>query len=182
MSSTQDIEVTGGRTASRRGSRWHLFWGVLLIAAGALAVLMPLVAALATVLVLGWLLILGGAFEFADAVQGHGRKGWRFASAILTLAAGVAILVAPLAGVAALALLLGAFLLAGGIVRALFAFQLRPLRGWGWVLADAVLSIILGVLILVGWPESSVPIIGLLAGLWLAFTGIWRIVLRRVLD
>src|SRR5690606_32668699 len=51
--------------AARRepGRGWQIAWGVLLIVAGVLAVLMPGIAALATVLVYAWLLILSGAFE-----------------------------------------------------------------------------------------------------------------------
>ena len=53
----------------------------------------------------------------------------------------------------------------------------KPARGWGWVLADAILSIVVGILIAWGWPGSSIPFIGLLTGFWLLFSGIWRIAL-----
>ena len=51
------------------GSGWQVVWGVLLIVAGILAVLMPGVAALATALIFAWLLIFGGAFEIVYAIQ-----------------------------------------------------------------------------------------------------------------
>ncbi len=161
------------------GRGWQIAWGVLLIAAGILAVLMPEIAALATALVFGWLLLFGGGFEIAYAIhtRGHDGFGWKLASGILTLVLGLAILLVPLAGVASLALLVGAFLLLGGITRAALAWRLRPRRGWGWILFDGLLSIALAILIVLGWPQSSIAIIGLLTGFSLIFSGIWRVLL-----
>jgi len=73
--------------------------------------------------------------------------------------------------------MIGAFIFVGGIFRLLLAFRLRPQKGWGWVLFDALLSIVIGGLIAWGWPASSIAFIGLLTGFWLLFTGIWRIIL-----
>lgn len=166
-------------TASSAG--WQLAWGVLLIISGILAVAMPGVAALATVLVLAWLLVLGGVFEIAYAIQTRHIEGlaWKLASGVLTLVLGGVILAAPVAGVASLALLVGAFLFVGGIVRTLLAFRLRPRRGWGWVAFDGLLSIAVAILIAIGWPQSSIAFIGLLTGISLISTGVWRIAMRR---
>jgi len=163
------------------GEGWHVAWGVLLIVAGVLAVLMPGIAALATILWLGWLLVFGGGFEIAYAIhtRAQGGFGWKVASGIVTLVLGIAILVVPTAGIATLALLVGAFLFVGGILRTVLAFHFRPRRGWGWILFDGVLSIVLAIAIAVGWPASSIAFIGLLTGFTLIVTGIWRIVLRR---
>jgi uncharacterized membrane protein HdeD (DUF308 family) len=166
----------GGSPRSRGGS---ILWGVLLIVIGILALLMPGIAAIATALTLAWLLVLAGVFEIGHAIQTRQRSGfgWKLASAIVTLLLGISILVFPAAGVATLALWIGALLLAGGVLRLILAFRLRPARGWTWVLVDAVLSIVVGGLIAWGWPASSIPFIGLLTGFWLIFAGIWRIML-----
>ena len=166
---------------SMPGRGWQIAWGVLLIGAGILAVLMPAIAALATALVFAWLLIFAGACEIIYAVQtrsSHGF-GWRLASGILTLLLGLAILFVPVAGVASLALLVGAFLLLSGISRTMLAWRMRAYRGWGWVMFDGLLSIALAILIAIGWPASSLAIIGLLTGFTLISTGVWRIVLAR---
>lgn len=178
MATTSDI-----RSNAVPGSGWIIAWGVLLIIAGVLALLMPAIAALATALFLAWLLILGGAFEIAYAIhtRSHRGFGWKLCSGLLTLALGIAILVMPVAGVASLALLVGSFLLLGGIARSILAFQLRPLPRWGWVLFDGLLSIVLAFLIMLGWPESSLAFIGLLTGFSLIFTGVWRIALGNYL-
>jgi uncharacterized membrane protein HdeD (DUF308 family) len=163
------------------GSGWQVVWGVLLIAAGVLAVLMPGVAALATALIFAWVLIFGGGFEIVYAVQTRARHGfgWKLASGVLTLVLGIAILVVPVAGVASLALMVGAFLFAGGVTRTMLAFRLKPQSGWGWVLLDGLVSIAVAILIAIGWPQSSLAFIGLLTGFSLIATGVWRIILRK---
>ena len=167
----------GAGSPHHRG--WSILWGVLLIVFGVLAIMMPEVAALATVLTLAWLLVFAGVVEIVHAVQTRERQGfgWKLASGIVTLLLGLFILVFPVAGIASLALWIGAFVFVGGIVRVVLANKLRPASGWGWVLFDGILSIVIGILIAWGWPASSVPFIGMLAGFWLLFTGIWRIML-----
>jgi len=61
----------------------------------------------------------------------------------------------------------------------MLAFKRRPRRGWGWILFDGALSIVLAILIAAGWPSSSITIIGLLAGFSLISAGMWRIMLAR---
>ena len=168
------------RTDLPRHSRgWVVFWGILLIITGILAILMPEIAALATALTLAWLLIFAGGVEIVHAIQTRHRRGfgWKLASGIVTLLLGLSILLFPVAGIASLALLIGGFVFAAGVVRLILAFKLRPQKGWGWVLFDGLLSIVIGGLIAYGWPASSIAFIGLLTGFWLLFTGIWRIML-----
>jgi uncharacterized membrane protein HdeD (DUF308 family) len=181
MANTTQTNLGNAATGPAASSGWQLFWGILLILAGILAVIMPGVAALATALVFGWLMVFSGVFEIAYAFQtrAQGGFGWKLASGILTLLLGIAIVFVPLAGVASIALLVGAFLFAGGIARTVLSFRMRPRRGWGWVLFDGLLSIALAILILIGWPASSIAFIGLLVGFSLIFTGIWRIMLRH---
>jgi uncharacterized membrane protein HdeD (DUF308 family) len=174
-------DATPGAPLGVSGGGWQVVWGVLLIVSGILAVSMPGIAALATALIFAWLLIFGGGFEIVYAIQTRSRDGfgWKLASGVLTLVLGIAILIVPVAGVASLALMVGAFLFAGGVTRTMLAFRLKPQSGWGWILFDGLLSIAVAILIAIGWPQSSLAFIGLLTGFSLIATGIWRIVLRH---
>lgn len=170
---------TSGSGPHTHGRVWSIAWGVLLIIVGILAILMPGVAALATALTLAWLLIFAGIVEIVHAFQTRRRPGfgWKLAAGVITLILGPCILLFPIAGIATLALWIGAFIFAGGIVRVILAFRVRPAKGWGWVLFDGILAIVIGGLIAWGWPTSSIAFIGLLTGFWLLFSGIWRIML-----
>ena len=167
----------GALHTPRRG--WSIAWGILLIVIGIIALVMPGVAALATALTLAWILIFAGIVETIHAFQTRHRTGfgWKLAAGIITLILGICILLFPVAGIATLALWIGAFIFAGGIVRLILAFRVRPAKGWVWVLFDGILSIVIGGLIAWGWPASSIAFIGLLTGFWLLFSGIWRIML-----
>ncbi len=175
MATAQSAPDLGSRP--HRG--WSIAWGVLLIIMGILALLMPEIAAFATVLTLGWLLIVAGIVEVVHSFQTRHRSGfgWKLAAGTITLILGLLILFFPIAGVATLALWIGAFIFAGGIVRVILAFRVKPAKGWGWVLFDGILAIVIGGLIAWGWPASSIAFIGLLTGFWLLFSGIWRITL-----
>ncbi|MDQ2918215.1 MAG: DUF308 domain-containing protein [Casimicrobiaceae bacterium] len=177
MATPQATPSMPGTSTRSRG--WSILWGILLIIIGILALLMPEIAALATALTLAWLLVFAGIIEIVHAFQTRRRRGfgWKLVAGIVTLVLGLIILLFPVAGIATLALWIGAFLFAGGIIRLILAFRLRPVKGWVWVLIDGILSIIIGGLIAWGWPASSIPFIGLLAGFWLLFSGIWRIML-----
>ena len=158
---------------------WSIAWGILLIVAGILALLMPEVAAIATVLTFAWLMIFAGVVELVHAFQTRHRSGfgWELVAGVITLLLGLLVLFFPIAGIATLALWIGALIFVGGIVRLIFAFRVRPANGWVWVLLDGILSIVIGGLIAWGWPASSIAFIGLLTGFWLLFAGFWRIML-----
>jgi uncharacterized membrane protein HdeD (DUF308 family) len=177
MASAQPQTTGPGTRTHRHG--WCIVWGILLIVAGILAILMPEIAALATVLTLAWLLTFAGIVEIVHAFQTRRRAGfgWKLAAGIITLLLGLSLLLFPIAGIATLALWIGALVFASGIVRLILAFRVRPAKGWGWVLFDGILSIVVGGLIAWGWPASSIPFIGVLTGVWLLFSGIWRITL-----
>jgi uncharacterized membrane protein HdeD (DUF308 family) len=137
MANTTRMNLAGA-TDARTGSGWQRVWGILLIMAGILALLMPGVAALATALVFGWLLVFSGIFEIAYAFQTrtHAGFGWKLAAAILTLVLGLGIVILPPAGIASLALLVGAFLFAGGIA-VLTGFTLIASGVWRIILRHA---------------------------------------------
>jgi uncharacterized membrane protein HdeD (DUF308 family) len=181
MANPQNIAVPDSPAPVAAGHSWDVVWGILLVIAGFLAVMMPGVAALATTVVFAWVLLLAGVLEIGYSL--HMRQetgfGWKLFSGILTLVLGIAILLFPLAGVASLGLLVGSFLFVGGIARTALALQCRGRRGWGWILLDGLISLALAVLVALGWPQSSVPLIGVLTGLWLLSTGLWRILVRQ---
>jgi uncharacterized membrane protein HdeD (DUF308 family) len=179
--STANLGQFGVDKPRSHGNGWRIFYGVLLIIAGVLAFFMPAIAALSAVLVLGWLFLIGGGIEIAYAVQTRhlGHFGWKLTSGILDVILGLAIVVLPGAAIATLGLIIGAFLFAGGIARIVLALRARPLPGWGWVLVDGILSVLLAALIAFGWPASSVAIMGVMVGIWFLSAGMWRIALRH---
>ena len=66
-------------------------------------------------------------------------------------------------------------LAAAGVVEFVLAFRIKPHRGWGWLLANGILSLALAMLIAIGWPLDSLVLIGYLVGFQIIAFGVARI-------
>src|SRR3954467_11991079 len=94
--------------ALRRGRRRLMVAGVLAVVLGAIAILVPAVASVGTAIFIGWILVLAAGWQAADAfsVRHRGRMVLRMLLALLTFAAGLYLLVAPLHGTFTLTVML----------------------------------------------------------------------------
>jgi len=97
--------------------------------------------------------------------------------AIVYGAAGLMLLFRPLAGLAWLTLVLATFLLIEAVLEFILYFNIRGRVNAGWVLVDAFITLLLGILIWAHWPSSSIWAIGTLIGISLIFSGISRLML-----
>jgi uncharacterized membrane protein HdeD (DUF308 family) len=161
----------------RQAANWSIAIGVLILIAGLIAVMVPMVAALAATFAFAWIALFIGVLQLIHAYQMRTEKGltWRVLTGLLNVALGIVFFWKPLEGVVALALLLAGLITAIGIIEILFALQRRPAPGWGWVLALGIVSVLLGILIAIGWPQNSFLLIGLYVGINMISGGIWRI-------
>jgi uncharacterized membrane protein HdeD (DUF308 family) len=159
--------------ALRRGRRRLMIAGVLLMALGAVAIIVPAVASVATAIFIGWILVIASAFDLANAmaIEHGGRKALRFVLALLTFVAGIYLLVAPLDGVFTLTVVLVIWFMASGTARVIVGIAERGLPGWGMTVLSGVISIVLAVLIAEKLPSSADWAIGLIVGVDLLFSG-----------
>jgi uncharacterized membrane protein HdeD (DUF308 family) len=164
--------------ALSRNWGWLLALGILMIILGVVAMAAPVVATIAIQVMLGWLLVISG---IAEGIHAFMVKEWRgflleLLSAVLYLGVGLLLLFDPLKGALALTFILAVFLLVEGIFKIITALRVRDHRGWGWLLASGIVSVVLGMLIWAQWPASGLWVIGLLVGIQLLFTG-WSLVM-----
>src|SRR5271169_956179 len=163
----------------KKRSTWSIFMGAITAVLGLFLILYPLATATITTVLLGWVLIFVGIAQFVFAL--HSQTVGNFFLKVLLGAlygiTGVALAFFPFEGVEALTGLLGTLLLVQAGLLTATAFQVKPLDGWGWLLADAIASLCMGILILARWPSSSVWAIGTLVGVAVLMGGISRIVI-----
>lgn len=111
------------------GQRWlYLIAGITGIAAGLIAAAWPQITALVLVLVAGVWALTTGAFEIAAAVRWRRQLAevWPLAVVgIVSMLAGLLILLRPIVGVLALATVLGIYALITGVVLLVAAWLLR---------------------------------------------------------
>ena len=152
---------------------WILALGIIYVIAGLVALGSVVMATVASVLIVGVMMIVAGVAEIINAFQ---CKGWgRFLVWVLLgalyIVAGFITFENPLFAAAILTLLLGASLVASGIMRIILAFGMKREQPWIWVLLSSMVTLLLGLLILAHWPVSSVYILGIFLGIDLVMAG-----------
>jgi uncharacterized membrane protein HdeD (DUF308 family) len=150
---------------------------VLLILAGLAAISLPFIAGIAASIVVAWLLLFAGAVHlfFGWHTRSAGAMIWKILVGLAYLVAAVYMLIHPGRGLLTLTLVLAFYLFFEGIFEAVIYAQLRRLPGSGWFLFDAIVTIVLGSMIFMSWPFSSVWAIGTLIGISILFSGISRL-------
>ena len=161
------------RQTVERYSLWYLFQGVLLIAAGVLAVIYPVISSAAVIVLLGWLLIISGILQGLSLVGArHVPHFWlQLISLVLAVLIGVLFLREPGEGLLTITLLLIVFFMIEGISKVVFALTIRPFPNWGWVLASGLVGIVLALILWASLPVTAVWLIGLLLGIELISAG-----------
>ena len=149
-----------------------LVLGILLVDVGLMVIGSAVIATLTTVIVLGILFLAGGDVEIVTAFWAHCWRGFwlQLLAGIVYAVLGFLLVQHPVAAAATFTLVLAAALMVGGVFRIVSAL-VDHFHGWGWVLLNGVVTLVLGVLIWRGWPESSLKIIGLFVGIDMLFAG-----------
>ena len=158
----------------RAKSGWIIALGAVYVVAGIVALGSVMLATVATVFIVGVMMLVAGAAEVINAFQ---IKTW--GKFLLWLLLGVLYIIAgfvtfenPLLAAVFLTLLLGVSLVVSGIMRIVLGFGMRQTMPWGWVVFSGVITLLLGLIILAHWPVSSLYVLGLLLGIDLIFAGI----------
>jgi uncharacterized membrane protein HdeD (DUF308 family) len=172
-----DLNLSLDREREVIHDHWVLFLiqGIILAILGLLAIGAPFLATVVVVKLAGWLFLIGGIVALASLFTGRGVPGsfWSFLSAIVSILAGIYILYNPLLGIAAFTLVLAAFFFAQGITQIFASLShRRVLKSWGWVLFSGIVDLILGGIIVSGWPATSTWVIGILVGVNLFMYGV----------
>lgn len=168
------LEERSGLGPLRAKSGWIVALGVVYIIAGIIALGSVAAATVASVFVVGIMMIIAGVAEVINAFQ---IKTW--GGFILWLLLGALYIVAgflafenPLLAAAALTLFLGVSLLVSGIIRIVLAFSMQRTMPWVWVVLSGIITVLLGTIIVAHWPVSSLYILGLFLGIDLVIAGV----------
>src|SRR4051812_34357699 len=148
---------TAGTTEElKRTRRWLMIAGVLSLLGGIVAIVLPNVASVATAIFIGWLLVFFSALYVVDAFSTRDGKriALRLLMAVLTFAAGLYLLVAPLDGTFTLTVMLVIWFVAIGVARTVIGISDRGTPGAGLLVLNGLLSLALGLLIALQLPSS----------------------------
>lgn len=181
MSTISTITIVKGSV------KWSIALSILMLVAGFLAIAVPQAAGIAVNLLVAWLLVFSGGAHlvFAWHTRSTGGLVWELLLGILYILVGAYMLINPVLGLASLTLALAIYLFAEGVLELILSLRLRPMAGWGWLLFDGIVTLILAIMIWRTWPSSAEWVIGMLVGISMLFSGIARLMLslaaRRLL-
>jgi uncharacterized membrane protein HdeD (DUF308 family) len=157
-----------------------LVLGTGLMLLGAVAILATGLSTLASVVFLGWLLLVGGTGLAIHAFWTTRWSGFflQLIAGLLYCVAGLFAAMHPRVGAVALTLVIAISLIGHGALRIFTAMSTR-VGGRGTLLVTGIIAIVLGLMILGEWPFSGLWVIGLFVGTDMFFYGGWLVSLAR---
>ena len=151
------------------GMKWM---GILTIIFGILAMMMPYITGQSVLTLIGLLVMAGGLLRLIWAFKAGslGRGVLVFLIGVLTLLAGFWIITEPFIAAGALTIVLSIYFFADGLMELIAAFSVA--EGKGWLIFDGIVTVVLGVLLFMGFPFSGPLAVGVLLGIKLLLAGI----------
>ena len=165
----------------KKNARLAVIVGILMLICGILAIGSPLVAGMSVTVVVGVMLMVGGIAQCFLAFQAgaFGKGLLIFIMGALTAVVGYYVFSQPLAGLASITLFLAAYFVVTGISELIGAFQIRPAGGWGAMLFNGIVTLLLGIMIWKQFPLSGAWAVGVLFGIKLVVGGGSLIIIGR---
>lgn len=144
---------------------WGLFLteGIFFLLLGIAAIIVPQVISVFVIIVLGWLIVLGGVTRICGAwfVSDGPSFGLWSGFAVLQIAMGYLLIAKPFAGVMTLTLIMVLFFALDGVSKIFIAFMMRPLSQWYSVFFSGFTAIVFSAIVLAFWPEIEQWVLGI---------------------
>ena len=153
---------------------WFFALGIGMVVLGSFAIGWACVVTItvAATWLFGFLLLASGISQVVNAFFSGRWSGMlvHLLVGILYVVVGFIVIDQPAEAALSLTLIIAIFLIVSGIFRMVFAISER-FNGWGWVLLNGAVTLMLGMLIYKQWPASGLWVIGLFIGIDLIFNG-----------
>ena len=152
---------------------WFLVLGIVLAAAGALAVALPAVSTFAASVVLGIALAIAGVVKMVQSLQVKDWSGfvWQELTGAVEVVGGILIYFNPLKGALAITLLIALVFLVLGVLQIALAIRVREQQGWLWFVVSGVVALGAAAALALKLPYTSVYTPGTIAGISLLVAG-----------
>jgi len=169
--STSEIE------SAERTRKWFLALGIFSIVLGAVALATPVLTTVASMLLLGSLLLVNGIAQIFQTARSYKGKEFflHLLVSILYIVVGGFLILSPGASAVSLSLLIASFLMVGGVFRIIWAIE-RRFGNKGWVVLNGIVTFFLGLIILANWPWSGLWVIGVFVAIEMIING-WSVIM-----
>ena len=146
--------------------------GILFILFGIAGIIFPGLMSLTTVLLVAYLMLFAGVSAGVLTYKSNPQDWMGWLKSFVLVLSSLFLLFYPVQGAAALGLVFAIYFFMDAFASFSLAFSLRGQKIWLVWLFNAITSLALGVLFVIGWPMSSLLLIGILVGISLLFDGI----------
>jgi uncharacterized membrane protein HdeD (DUF308 family) len=167
-------EFAGSHELSHVRNQWWCFLllGIALVLIGSFCIVDPFVPSLASVIVLGYLLVGAGIIQIVSSFWAGKWSGMLLHMLIGVLYAVVGYLIVDEPGITLLIMtkFIAILLIISGAFRIVSALFMR-FQDWGWVLLNGCVTLLLGIIIHRQLPEAALWVIGLFLGIEMIFNG-----------
>jgi len=157
---------------------WWFFTviGILLLIAGFYTISNPLTSYIGLSVFFGAIIFVNGVMEFSFAIGNRKNEhnwGWTLAAGIIDILLGFILLLYPGLSMGVLPFVVGFYILLLGASLISYALQLNRLavKGWGWVMAGGVLTLlfalsiifnpVIGIATIIGWTAFAFIVAGI---------------------
>jgi uncharacterized membrane protein HdeD (DUF308 family) len=171
------MNTFAGTSVSPERRHWSSTLGIVLIVAGILAILLPIIAGVAITALLGWVLLFAGVAHlvYAWGARAAGSGLWQGVIGFIYLLVALYLIFHPARALVTLTLFLAIYFVVEGIFALVIFFRLRRTHRANWFLWDGAITLFLGLLIWAHWPLSSAWAIGTIVGISLLMSGVARL-------
>ena len=150
--------------------------GTLLVLLGTAGVILPGLMSLVTEIWIAWVFLVSGTFWAYHTFKSNPDSFMDWLKPLLLIVIGGLMLYYPVPGIAAVGLMISVYLILDAFGSFALARELQPAKGWGWMAFNGIVSLLLAVLFLIGWPATSLALVGIYVGISLAFDG-WALLM-----
>ncbi len=156
----------------RKYSTQTIIAGVLMALLGLVGVFAPTLMSLVVVNFLAWLFLFSAIVQGVITWKSYRNSFSAWLKPAISLITAILLLFFPFEGVAAVGIMLAAYLLVDAYSSLTFGWEYRPNKGWWLMIVNGILSIVLAIIFMIDWPLSSIVLVGLFVGISLFFDGI----------
>ena len=168
---------TENTTILKKFGKYSIVTGFLLLIVGTTGAILPELMALEANVFIAFFMLVGGIFWATHTFQYSRHSVIDWLKPIILLIVSGMMLYSPEQSIAALGLFLSFYLMMDAFSSFSIAQAHYPAKGWAWMFINGIMSVLLSIVFLVGWPQSSLWLVGLFVAISLIFDGISLIVI-----
>jgi uncharacterized membrane protein HdeD (DUF308 family) len=166
------INIRFDEETLKKFSKYGMIAGIVMMLIGIGGILLPPMMSLTVVTFMAWLFIFSAFVQGYNTYKNYRKSVSAWLKAILSLVTGFLFLFFPVSGIAVVGMLLAVYLMIDAYSSIAFAFEYKPNKGWWMMLINGIFSLLLSLILIIGWPFNSIVLVGLFVGASLFFDGV----------